>query len=64
VLIRFDGKREIDDPASRWFEFTGKGAGRIKCGSSKAEQRCMEYAERYDAMKRAARILIDEKALK
>jgi hypothetical protein len=63
VLIRFDGKREIDDPASRWFEFTGKGAGRIRCGSSKAEQRCMEYAKRYDAMKQAAKSLIEEKAV-
>ena len=58
VTICFDGRREIDDPDSRWFEFTGKGAGRVKCGSPKAEQRCMEYAERYDAMKQAARILI------
>jgi hypothetical protein len=58
VMIRFDGRREIDDPDSRWFEFTGKGAGRIKCGSPKAEQRCREYAERYDEMKQAARTLI------
>jgi hypothetical protein len=64
VLIRFDGKREIDDPNSRWFEFTGKGAGRVKCGSPKAEQRCAEYSERYDAMKKAARILIDQNQVK
>jgi hypothetical protein len=31
------------------------GAGRVKCGTSKAEQKCHEYAERYAAMKRAAR---------
>jgi hypothetical protein len=64
VMIRFDGKREIDDPNSRWFEFTGKGAGRIKCGSPKAEQRCSEYAERYDQMKQAARTLIKRNQLK
>ena len=64
VTICFDGRRELDDPDSRWIEFTGKGAGRIKCGSPKAEQRCIEYAERYDAMKQAARILIDQKHLK
>lgn len=64
VLIRFDGKREIDDPDSRWFECTGKGAGRIKCGSPEAEQRCVDYAERYDAMKQAARSLIDREYLK
>jgi hypothetical protein len=63
VLIRFDGKREIDDPDSRWFEFTGKGAGRVKCSSPKAEQRCIEYAERYDAMRQAARVLIDQEHL-
>jgi len=59
VIIRFDGKREIDDPDSRWFEFTGKGAGRVKCNSPKAERRCIEYAERYDAMRQAARALVD-----
>lgn len=59
VKIRFDGKREIDDPDACWFEFTGKGAGRIKCGSPKAEQRCIDYTERYVAMKQAARNLIN-----
>jgi hypothetical protein len=60
VRICYDGQRIIDDPDSRWFEFTGKRAGRIKCDSSKAEQKCRDYAERYDAMKRAARALIDQ----
>jgi hypothetical protein len=63
VIIRFDGKREIDDPDSRYIEFTGKGAGRIKYSSPKAEQRCTEFGERYDAMKQAARILIDQQRL-
>ena len=64
VTIWFDGRREIDDPDSYWYEFTGKGAGRMKCGSPKAEQRCVEYAKRYDVMKKAARLLIDQKRLK
>jgi len=64
VTVYFDGRRVIDDPESRWFEFTGKGAGRIKCGSPKAEQRCLAYSERYDAMKQAAKVLIDQKHLK
>jgi hypothetical protein len=62
VTIRFDGKREIDEPYSRWYEFTGKGAGRIRYGSPAAEQRCIEYAQRYNAMKEAARNLIGRKA--
>lgn len=60
VTICFDGRREIDDPDSRWIEFTGKGAGRVKSGSPNAEQRCHECAERYDAMKKAARRLIEK----
>lgn len=60
VMICYDGKRTIDDPDTRWFEFTGKGAGRVKCGAAKAEQRCREYAERYDAMKAEARKRIDQ----
>ncbi len=64
VTICFDGRRIIDDPDSRWIEFTGKGAGRVKYGASKAEQRCRDYAERYDAMKKAARSLIDQERLK
>jgi hypothetical protein len=58
VTVRFDGKRMIDDPASRWFECTGKGAGRVKCGSASSEAKCREYAERYEAMKKQARALI------
>lgn len=60
VTLCFDGRRTIDDPDTRWFEFTGKGAGRVKCCTSKAEQRCREYAERYDAMKQSARALIHQ----
>jgi hypothetical protein len=60
VTIQHDGKRTIEDPDSRWFEFTGKGAGRVKCGTEKAEVKCSEYAARYGAMKQAAKLLIDQ----
>jgi hypothetical protein len=59
VTVYYDGSRKIDDPASRWFECTGKGAGRVKCDSATAEARCREYADRYMALKRQARTLID-----
>jgi hypothetical protein len=60
VIVEYDGTRKIEDPASRWFEFTGKGEGRVKCSSSNAEVRCREYAERYYEMKQAAKVLIDQ----
>jgi hypothetical protein len=59
VILRYDGAREIADPGSLWFEFTGKGAGRVKCSSSAAEAKCREQADRYAAMKEAARSLIE-----
>ncbi len=58
VIVRFDGKREIPDPASQWFEFTGRSAGKVKCTSASAGAKCREYAEAYGAMKAAARELI------
>lgn len=58
VVITFDGRREIPDPASQWFEFTGKGAGKVKCTSTTAGAKCREYAAKYAAMKSAARALI------
>lgn len=60
VVITFDGRREIPDPASQWFEFTGKGAGKVKCTSSTAEAKCRERAEAFAAMKAAAGVLIRE----
>jgi hypothetical protein len=59
VILCFDGRREIADPSSEWFEFTGKGAGRVKCGSPNAEAKCREKADSYAAMKAKARALID-----
>jgi Leucine-rich repeat (LRR) protein len=62
VLVRYDGKRLIEDPDSRWFEFTGRGAGKVKCSSSTAEARCRERAEQYDQMKKRARSIINNKS--
>lgn len=59
VRVHYDGKRFIDDPDSRWFEFTGRGAGRVKCSSPHAEAKCRELAQRYAEMKQEARALID-----
>jgi hypothetical protein len=61
VTVHHDGSRKVDDPASRWFEFTGKGAGRVKCDSTTAEKRCRAYADRYAALRRQARFLIDRR---
>jgi hypothetical protein len=37
-----------------WFEFTGKGAGRAKCGHATAERKCAEFTRRYELMKKQA----------
>jgi hypothetical protein len=58
VTIRHDGSRFVGDPASEWFEFTGKSAGRVKCDSTTAVKRCREQAERYASLKVQARALI------
>jgi len=59
VLIEYDGRRTIEDPESRWLEFTGKGAGRVKQGSPQAAKKRCAYEERYELMKRDARALIE-----
>ena len=41
-----------------WFEFTGKGAGSVKCGQASADRKCAEYAATYEKMKAAAEKLI------
>lgn len=41
-----------------WFEFTGKNAGRAKCGHVKAEQKCAEYTLKYEQMKAKAKSVI------
>lgn len=61
VTVYFDGRRVIDDPNSLWFEFTGTGAGKVKCGSATADARCRERSAQYDTMKKRARAIIDGK---
>jgi hypothetical protein len=63
VSVDYKGKRMIDDPASAWFEFTGRGAGRVKCSSPNAYARCREQSERYVTMKERARALINRKGI-
>lgn len=45
-----------------WFEFTGKGAGRVKCGPVFADSKCAEFAQRYERLKRQAEQLVSELA--
>ncbi len=45
-------------PGDEWFEFTGKGAGRAKCGHAKAEQKCVQYTVKYEKMKAEAESII------
>jgi hypothetical protein len=58
VFIRHDGRRTIPDPASQRFNFTGTGAGSVKCGSPNVEAKCRQYAERYELLKQQARVII------
>lgn len=58
VRIHYDGKRVIDDPDAVWFEFTGKGAGRVKRGSAQAESKCREFRDRYAEMKHQAKAVV------
>ena len=59
VLVDYEGKRTVEDPESLWFEFTGKGERRVRCGTAKSEARCREYAARYIELKQAATDVID-----
>ncbi len=34
-----------------WFEFLGKRAGKVKCNSPQAKERCQEFIEKYNKMK-------------
>lgn len=61
VSVHYEGKRMIDDPASRWFEFTGRGAGRVKCSSPSAEAKCREHSDQYNILKERALTLINRK---
>ena len=58
VLVQFDGQRFLKDPDSEWFEFVGKGDGRVKCNNPAAQEKCAQYAEKYSQLKQEARELL------
>lgn len=58
VIVYYDGTRKIADPKSEWFEFIGKGAGRAKCTSLKAVEKCAKYEAEFEKMKQQASALI------
>jgi len=60
VLLHYTGKRLIGDPASQWFEFTGRGAGRVKCSSPTAQAKCLEKSQRYEGMRLQAKALVEQ----
>ncbi|WP_367874418.1 leucine-rich repeat domain-containing protein [Luteolibacter sp. Populi] len=61
VTVRYDGRRTIEDPDSRWIEFTGKAARRFKASSADVEAKCRAQSERYSSMKEEARALISSR---
>ena len=38
-----------------WFEFLGKRAGKVKCNSPRAKERCQEFIKKYNKMKNDAK---------
>lgn len=63
VRIVHDGRRLIVDPKNEWFEFIGISAGRVKCSNPKAESRCREFRQKFEAMQEEARALISNLGL-
>ena len=59
IFISPDGQKWINDPKTEWYEFLGKGAGRIKCSNKQSARKCAEFAERYQVMKEGAKIILD-----
>ena len=53
-----NGNRLIKHPNPGWFEFLGKGAGRVKCNNPLAEEKCSEFSKKYQAMKDEISILL------
>jgi hypothetical protein len=51
VRIIYDGTREVNDPSTEWFEFIGKGAGRVKCSNPKADEKIEEFRQKYEEYK-------------
>lgn len=63
VRISYTGERLINDPKDEWFYFTGKSAGRAKCRSPKAKEKCDEYAALFEAMKNEAKEIIKQNGI-
>lgn len=59
VSIIYNGEREINDPNAEWFYFLGQKAGRIKCTSPSAKQKCNDFIAKYNAMKEDAKGIIE-----
>lgn len=55
VKINHEGRRIIQDPNPGWFEFLGKGAGRVKCNNPLAEEKCTEFKNYYEKLKNSAK---------
>ncbi|WP_036154903.1 leucine-rich repeat domain-containing protein [Maribacter forsetii] len=51
VSINHEGRRIIKDPNPGYFEFLGKGAGKVKCNNPKADEKCLEFKNKYEDMK-------------
>jgi len=60
VRIIYDGTREINDTSTEWFEFLGKGAGKVKCNNPTAENKCKEFSNKYLEMKLNAQKILEE----
>jgi len=58
VRIIYTGEREIDNPEDLWFEFIGKGAGRVKQTSKNCRSKCSEYHKEFEQMKEEAKTFI------
>lgn len=54
VFISPDGQKWVNDPKTEWYEFLGKGAGRIKCSSKQSDTKCAEFTEKYQVLKKQA----------
>jgi hypothetical protein len=58
IRIHEDGSRWISDPSNQWVRFTGKGKRDVQLGTPQAEKKCREAAEKYEALKQAAKLLV------
>lgn len=43
---------------NEYFEFLGKGAGRVKCTNSKAKEKCEEFIKKYEEIKKESEQII------